>query len=720
DSSGSIYVTGETNNLSFPNTTLPFNETTIGGVDIFITKLNLDASNIIYSTIIGGSGNDIANALVLDGLNNVYIGGETSSGNFPTTLGSWVTTANPSGNNPSEGFLLKLSNTGDNLVYSSYIVGIRLDVIYDITIDSSMNIYATGSTKSADFYISGDVFAPTSIDGGTIEDSFILVLNADGSNVTYSSYISGNGKDWGYSIELDVSGNIYVVGETTSDTFYSTIDAYNQTRNGNTIDAFILKVNSDLSNVTYCTYYGGSGIDIANDLEIQDNILYITGETTSTDFITSQDAYNQTFSGGIDSFILQFDLNSGPIYSTYFGGEGNDVANDLEVDINGDMYVVGSTTSTLLPLNNEEDSLLNGTQDAFALKINSFGTLDYSSYLGGNQTDAATSLVVNSNYYMIIAGQTSSLDFPTANPYNDTYFGGAGDAFLTIIGDPYVEPPPGYPSLAITSPSNNGIYRSSGLTLTYTVSPSDVSIYVDGSINTTSMPSGTSLSHLSEGIHNITITATNITVSTIRTVVFSIDNTPPIVDILTPSPNQNFENESISIQLNYTVSDGSVIIRIDDVDNSTSIESGSFVSSLTNGSHTIVILSTDIAGNLGQDSVTFSIGPIPVDPVDPEDPPESLSSTSNSPTDEPNGLSPALTATIVVVSILVVAGGAAAVGISRGIIDVVQVREGMGSAGARMRDAAGRAGTRIRDGTNNIRDKINNRRSNSDIADNDD
>ncbi len=421
DTKGFIYITGDTDSPNFPNVNAYQKNYSGGASDVFIAKFS-PSGELIYSTFLGGMYGDYSHGgISVDSNGNVYLTGYTSSSDFPTKnayqayIGGY-----------DDAFVAKLNASGD-LVYSTYIGGSSGDGGKGIVVDSNGNAYVTGYTESEDFPTKNAYQAHLK----GIYDAFLLKLSPSG-DLLYSTYIGGSKEDIANSIALDLYGNIYIVGDTLS-TDFPTENAY-QTNNAGDKDAFIAKF-SPSGGLVYSTYFGGSSGDEGDDIAIDSNgYVYITGFTLSDDFPV-KNAFQKNFGGYSDVFISKFNPSGGLNYSTYFGGSGNDTGKSLAIDALGNVYVTGMTdTENLTTTENAFQNAYNGNPyDAFLIKINSSGTLVYSTYIGGNNSDIGNAISVNSNGDIYIIGNTSSSDFPTKNPYQANYNGGWMDAFVMVF-----------------------------------------------------------------------------------------------------------------------------------------------------------------------------------------------------------------------------------------------------------------------------------------------
>ena len=239
DASGAAHVTGVTVSPAFPTTPGAFDTSHNGGFDAFMSKLNAAGSGLLYSTFLGGSGNDQGRGIRVDAPGAAYLTGHTSSTNFPITTGAYDTSYNGS----DDAFVSKLNPTpvgAASLLYSTYLGGSLSDLGLGIGVDAGGAAYVTGQTRSTDFPTTTGAF-DTSHNGGT-DDAFMSKLDATGSMLSYSTYLGGSGLDRGFAIAVDAAGAAYLAGLTASANFPTTAGAYDTSFNGGGGDAFVSKL----------------------------------------------------------------------------------------------------------------------------------------------------------------------------------------------------------------------------------------------------------------------------------------------------------------------------------------------------------------------------------------------------------------------------------------------------------------------------------------------
>jgi hypothetical protein len=480
------FITGGTFSSDFP-TVHPIQ----AAGDVFVAKLSADGSTLLYSTYLGGKNQDIGNGIAVDAFGDAYVTGATLSPDFPVTPPDVLNpdcggdahcgaTFNSNHLIVSNCFVTKLNPAGTALIYSTFFGEYENVRCQAIAVDANQVAYITGATgpnlpvtivppppvPPPPFPITGNAFQPTF--GGGDKDSFVAKISATAETVEYSSYLGGSDEEIGYGIAVDSSANAYVTGLTYS-TNFPVVNALQSTYGG-AGDAFLVKVNTDGSGtgpgpLLYSTFLGGSNLDQGNGVAVDTSgIAYVAGfvgaaklpfaTTASLCGVAPGAAAVQvpagTFCGGdADVFAAKIDATkSGAaslLYFTNFGGSFADSGNGIAVDSSGNdtlcisgpcAYVTGSTVSPdFLPSTVAifQPQFGGGNADAFVTKIDSTGTtLLYSSFLGGTNTDTGNGIAVDATGAAYVAGQTCSLDFPLANPFQPAP-GGNCDAFVSKV-----------------------------------------------------------------------------------------------------------------------------------------------------------------------------------------------------------------------------------------------------------------------------------------------
>jgi hypothetical protein len=423
DYSGSIYITGSTNQTDFP-TAKPLQASLAGGSDVFVAKLTPAGSAFVFSTFLGGSGADAGTAIAVDSGGSIYITGGTSSSDFPVVHALQASPKSVAGH----AFVAKLNTIGSALVYSTYLGGSSTDVGNGIAVDASGYVTVAGNTYSDDFPTSNPIQSnPTG--------AFVSKLNATGSAFVYSTYLGGGRGTSANAIALDLSGNAYITGSSAPN-FPVTPGAYQTscTKAGPASNcAYVTKVNAAGSVLVYATYLSGSDNDGGGGIAVDSaGNAYVTGYTTSADFPTVNPAQG-TFEGLLDAFVSKLNATGSKLlYSTFLGGDeaangaGLSQGSAIAIDSSGDAYVTGLTDSTDFPLANpiqttNKAQSANGNNTAFVAELNPSGSAwVYSTYLGGSVYDIGYGIAVDSSSSAWVIGSTSSTDFPMVNPLQAT------------------------------------------------------------------------------------------------------------------------------------------------------------------------------------------------------------------------------------------------------------------------------------------------------------
>ncbi len=318
DSAGNAYVTGGTKSKNFPTTTGAL-QTALGGgdVDAFVTKLNAAGTALVYSTYLGGGSFDSGSAIAVDSASNAYVAGGTDSVNFPKTSGA-LQTAFAGGT--TDAYVAKLNAARPAQFYSTYLGGSDLDLAYGIAVDSGGNAYVTGVTSSTNFPTTAQAFQKVyggATQGFLIGDVFVSKISPTGTSLVYSTYLGGSRNEFAFGIAADSSGNAYVTGVTSSSNFPVSVDAFQsglglRSGGGTGSAAFLTKLNSTGTVLTYSTFFGGNNGDGAAGIALDPSgNAYLTGGAQSLNFPRTLGAYepfDRTAFG--TAFVAKFDLST--------------------------------------------------------------------------------------------------------------------------------------------------------------------------------------------------------------------------------------------------------------------------------------------------------------------------------------------------------------------------------------------------------------------------
>ncbi len=381
---------------------------------------------LVYSTYLGGSGDDEPRAIAIDGDGSIYVAGDTDSADFPgTTVGVLDFGL-------AHAFVAKLDPTGANLVYADYLGGDGGDWGAVLALDSTNNVYLAGNTSSDNFPTVNSYQA--SLVG--IRNTFVSKISSDGSTLLYSTYLAGNGWDTPTSVAIDAAGDAFVAGMTSSTNFpmynaFQSVMSPNQNGDyGNY--AFLTEFSPKGSSLIYSTYLGGSLTAIATcwngpcwlppfsritglTVDTSDNV-YVAGYTVASDFPTTSGAYlgTDTTPGALVGFVGKFNAAGGLAYSTYLygnGGAGTEIE-AIAVDSSGSAYVAGSTISDgTFPVTSTSicDPGISGLgcNYTFVTKLDAAGaSLLYSTFLGPNNNAAPQAIALDANNNAYILGMS--------------------------------------------------------------------------------------------------------------------------------------------------------------------------------------------------------------------------------------------------------------------------------------------------------------------------
>jgi hypothetical protein len=461
DANGNIYVGGITLSTDFeidPNINQipggPQGSSNSGGYDMFFVQIvpATPAGNnpVGFATYVGGSSDDILTDMHVGPTGLVYLTGYTTSTDFPSgTITGYQTSL--SGTTDAVVVLYDPTQpVGQQLVYSSYLGGGTGAAANGITVDAQGRFYIVGTTNSSEVPVVNGLTAGLNGTGG-ISDAFVSGFDPSKSgynSLFYSTFIGGSSNEEGYGITLAPDHTLWVVGETYSKDFPMTGNGY-QGNNAGSADAFVVQIDPIAGgSLLYSSYFGGSGVDMARKVVIDaKGRVVVTGYTLSGDFPATGDALQSTnkgFSKGFgNTFITVLNPsatgnNSQLVYSTYYGGSGDESPSGMVTDASGAIYITGYSGSFDLPITaNALETQRVGGEDGYVLKMNPSiagpSGLLYSSYIAsiGSQTSYGIDLDTTGNIYL--TGYTSGGIFDALNGVAKTSVTGNIDGFLMGI-----------------------------------------------------------------------------------------------------------------------------------------------------------------------------------------------------------------------------------------------------------------------------------------------
>ncbi len=433
DDEGCLYVAGKTTSLDFPTENAyqdelhpaMFNSIS----DVFVSKFSASGNRLIYSTYIGGRWDDEANGIAVDSEGRACITGRTSSDDDEDTpeyegyplMNAYQTEPE---RNFSNAFVTVLSASGNSLEYSSYLGGKMEDWAEDISLDPSGNIYIVGTTFSASFPTK-NAFMPNCPSG--YFDAFVAKFDpylSGEASLIYSTYLGGDLDDWGNAIAVDQQGCAYVTGQCKSTDWPVTENAIQSSRI-DLYEAYITKLSASGTELEYSTYLGSEGSNEGLDIEVDsEGHAYVSGYG-GLGFYTTPGAFKTTTDFGGNFFSKLKQDGSGFVFSTYMR------ASTFTLDEEGQAYFVATTRQA----GTSGEPFIG---DVYLLVLNNTGSDTLYSYaFGGSESDFGSDIKVDDEGNLYIMGSTSSTDFPVMNAYQPIH-NGKGETFVTKLmpGDP--------------------------------------------------------------------------------------------------------------------------------------------------------------------------------------------------------------------------------------------------------------------------------------------
>ncbi len=469
DESG-IVVAGLTRSSDFPTCADPrvvqrecLFPQQLGEMDGFIARLSADGTQLMWGTYLGGTHYDGVYSIAITGAGEIVAAGLAVSDDFPVLPGA----LDGQFGGPNEAFVVKLNETGTQLLYSTYIGGNHKDLASDIGLYGEDAVCITGFTLSTDFPVGnvwhpGGVFQPQKRGVGDDYDSFVCIVRPElaGQQLLYATYLGGSGSEAtrgsdtlgnrirSRGIAADAAGMVTVVGHTNSADFPVTPDAYQNGLAGD-FDGYLTCIDPRAApdeQVIYSTYLGGDNEDSARAVALSagpqagTTTIYVGGLSFSSDFPTKDNALRLVNPGAPDfndGFLMIFDLELPGTkpqlrYSTLIGGEHYDAVGSLLVHDSGEVTLAGGTWSSDLPVATDafqnQNAAAGQNTDGYLLRLDPNQSpgkqFKYGTFLGGTGSDSLRALAAFDDCDIVAVGRTSSQDFPTVpGAFQDNYIG---------------------------------------------------------------------------------------------------------------------------------------------------------------------------------------------------------------------------------------------------------------------------------------------------------
>lgn len=428
---GCFWVCGYTMSPNFPLVN-PLDSALGGSQDGFVCKFSPDGQTLLFSTYLGGSGDDIAYGIAADAEGSVYICGTTDSTDFPkrnafqaALNGYWT-----------DYFICKLDASGTNLVYSSYLGGSSFDYCYSIAVDTAGCAYVAGMSYSTDFPVVNPYQSTNKLASGY---NFTMTkVASNGSSMIYSTYLGGSGTGHDSPrVAVTPDGVAYFSGATTS-TNYPVVNPYQATHAGpspHRSDVVVSVFSVDGAALTYSTYLGGSeDMEFPSGIAVgADGAITLVGYTQSDNFPVTN-AIQSSIMAQPDLFVTRFTPAGDKLeFSTYLGGWDWDYGAGIALGDDGSVVAVGIGVSQNYPTYEAYQPTNAGGYEAVVSQLSPAGTsFVYSTYLGGSAGDYGRAAAYDTNGAVIVVGKADSANFPKVRPFQDTNGGGA-DAFISRL-----------------------------------------------------------------------------------------------------------------------------------------------------------------------------------------------------------------------------------------------------------------------------------------------
>lgn len=434
DRQRNMIVAGSSTSLDFPTSGGVLQSSLRGARDCWISKFDPNGVRL-WTTFYGGTSEDVARRIAIDTNGRIAVAGNTESPDFPTSPGAYQPEMHGSNTKASpdyrgDAFVVVLEPDGTRR-WGTCIGGVDDDYAAGVAFDQSGGVIIGGATYSTDFPVTPDALVPG---GGSPVTMDAIVAHFDSTGrLLWSSYLVSPADDEILGVAVARNGTILLcgrggVGLPTSP------DAIEKTPGALTV-GYLARLSSAHA-FLWGTFFGGSAVGACQAISSDGaNGIVVSGTTLAQDLPVTSGAIQTTNQGSYDGFVARMDPSGGLLWSTYLGGEENDSPQDIDVAQDGTIALAGWTESAGMPTTIDAvQATLKGTQDAFVVKLAGSGGLLWSTYLGGSNLDQAFGVAIDDEGGVIVAGTTTSGNFPTTPGAFQTELKGTVDAFVTKLG----------------------------------------------------------------------------------------------------------------------------------------------------------------------------------------------------------------------------------------------------------------------------------------------
>jgi gliding motility-associated-like protein len=401
----------------------------------------------LWGTYYGGVDDDCFNSLDIDAGGNIYVTGYSDSHSNIATVGAFQFTAGGGPSGPGgqwgswdDAILIKFNSAGTRL-WGTYYGGSGGECGYHCDVNKTGDVIAMcGSTSTSLTGVMATAGSHQANYGGNASgpagDAYLVTFDSTGMR-QWATYYGGSSNEWGYCCAIDGNGDIFLSGQTSSTNSIASAGCH-QASFGGYYDTFIAKFTSS-GVMQWGTYYGGTAFEGEGRCS-PDGLgnVYLVGNSQSNSGIASSGAFQFTYGGGVsylgDAFIVKFNSSGARSWGTYYGGGGDDLAEDCVIDPNGDLYVSGTTTGgsqTVIPTPNVHQSAFGGgSYDAFILKFSPGGMRLWCTYYGGKRDETDNQIIMDPFGNIYLSGVTTSTNAISTPCAWQTNYAGIYDSYL--------------------------------------------------------------------------------------------------------------------------------------------------------------------------------------------------------------------------------------------------------------------------------------------------